>query len=103
MTGNIVSTLAQSPSRVLDLAVSPNGLELVAVGRGEVGIVPPPPTRSGSRNDAPVVTSLVMPLHEKRISVFNIADKKLKLSVFFLLYNETDPLRLSVNSDYMVN
>ena len=84
LEGNITHTLAHSSSRVLDLAVTPDGKQLVAVGRGEVvGNLPPSPSRSGStpgsRSETPAST--LQPLsakHEKRISVFNIADLKLE-------------------------
>lgn len=86
----MISTLAHSPSRVLDLAVTPNGLQLVAVGRGEVGIIPTAPSRGNSshssRSETPAANSLVMPIHEKRVSVFNIADKKLELFVSLSLF-----------------
>lgn len=72
---------------MLDLAVTPDGRQLVAVGRGEIGIGPTTHSRRGSvpgsRSDTPSSSSSpsVMPKHEKRISVFNIADQKLELYV----------------------
>jgi hypothetical protein len=79
LSGNITSTLPSSPTRVLDLAVAPDGSKLVCVGRADTTEPHTIPSRQSSRSATPQI-SLSAPLgarHEKRISVYDLVKKEL--------------------------
>lgn len=72
--------LPTASSRVIDLAITPDGKRLVSVGRADLNPIPPSRGGSvaGSRSETPAPTPPIMAKHEKRISVFNLVDKKLE-------------------------
>ncbi|BGP45859.1 hypothetical protein JCM10450v2_001694 [Rhodotorula kratochvilovae] len=80
LAGNVTSHLARCPSRVVDLAISPDGSKLVCVGRADTTEPHHVPSRHSSRSATPAVTAAVAggpaPIgarNEKRISVFRLA------------------------------
>ncbi|KAI5479335.1 catabolite degradation protein [Pseudohyphozyma bogoriensis] len=85
LAGNMSNPLpsSPSPSRVIDLAVTPDGKRLVAVGRADLSA--PPISRggsaNGSRSETPALSASIQAKHEKKISVFNIVDKKLEYEI----------------------
>lgn len=80
LAGNVTDQLQKSPSRVVDLAISPDGKKLVAVGRADTTIHPSRAgSLGGSRSGTPAQVPPIMANHEKRISVFSLPDKKLVL------------------------
>lgn len=79
LSGNITATLPSSPTRVLDLAVTPDGSKLVCVGRADTTEPHMIPSRQSSRSATPQM-NLSAPLgarHEKRISVYDLNKKEL--------------------------
>jgi hypothetical protein len=86
LSGAVTSELVNSPSRVLDLAITPDGKRLVAVGRADVAASSTVPhslagSVNGSRGVTPAPTPPVMARLEKRISVFSLSEMKLELYV----------------------
>ncbi|GAA5867882.1 hypothetical protein JCM1840_003474 [Sporobolomyces johnsonii] len=95
LAGNITSHLPSSPTRVVDLAVSPDGSKLVCIGRADTLEPHMLPSRHGSRSAtpaaAPGTTSMTPPLgarHEKRISVYDLRKKE-------MLYELVQPQELT--------
>ncbi|GAA5934008.1 hypothetical protein JCM1841_002048 [Sporobolomyces salmonicolor] len=84
LAGNIISHLPSSPTRVIDLAVSPDGSKLVCIGRADTLEPHMIPSRHSSRSATPAAaagtTSMTPPLgarHEKRISVYDLRKKEI--------------------------
>lgn len=71
----------EAQSRVVDLAVTPDGKRIVTVGRSEFASNTPPNSSSTSqtgRGDTPNSIAPSMAKCEKRICVYSLADKKLE-------------------------
>lgn len=72
----------EAQSRVVDLAVTPDGKRIVTVGRSEFGASNTPPNSSSAsqngRGDTPNSIAPSMAKCEKRICVYSLADKKLE-------------------------
>lgn len=71
--------LPHTPSRVVDLAVTPNGRQLITSGRVELKPFPNSPASSSRASSVP--TALAVPIqsrHEKRLSVYNLATQTLE-------------------------
>lgn len=86
LSGSVTSELVNSPSRVLDLAITPDGKRLVAVGRADVAASSTVPhslagSVNGSRGVTPAPTPPVMARLEKRISVFSLSEMKLEFEI----------------------
>lgn len=77
--GNVLFRLPHTPSRVVGLAVTPDGKRIITVGRVDV-------KPSGSSSTASVASrassltgtpgSNVQPRHEKRMSVYDVATRQ---------------------------
>lgn len=83
LAGNVSTSLDKSPSRVIDLAVTPDGKRLVTVGRADAGSsltagASRAGSVAGSRGATPAPTPPVLARHDKRISVFSMVDMKLE-------------------------
>ncbi|BGO89478.1 hypothetical protein NBRC10512_003937 [Rhodotorula toruloides] len=83
LAGNVTAQLGRSPSRILDLAVTPDGSKLICVGRADTTEPHLVPSRLPSRSQTPANANAnangngqgQMSLgarHEKRISVFRL-------------------------------
>ncbi|GAA5932775.1 uncharacterized protein JCM15063_002199 [Sporobolomyces koalae] len=102
LSGHIISSLPSSPTRVLDLAVSPDGTKLVCVGRADTTEPHMIPSRQNSRSATPQV-SLSAPLgarHEKRISVYDLAKRELLYEV--VQPSELTSVEISRDSKYAI-
>jgi hypothetical protein len=99
----VTSAVLSSPCRILDLAITPNGKQLVAVGRGQVtpNRVTTTSSSTGVRNGAVSVAgisgasgtngrsttpSTSMPKHEKQFTVFNMETRLVELSVLSAIF-----------------
>jgi len=82
LAGNVISHLARCPSRVVDLAISPDGTKLVCVGRADTTEPHLVPSRHSSRSVTPAIMASAAagghaPIgakNEKRISVFRLPE-----------------------------
>lgn len=79
LSGKMSDILPEVTSRVLDLAITPDGKRLVVLGRASV------PTIHGSRGGSGTASRAETPAptppmthHEKKIYVFNLQEKKLE-------------------------
>lgn len=102
LSGNITATLPSSPTRVLDLAVTPDGLKLVCVGRADTTEPHMIPSRQSSRSATPQI-NLTAPLgarHEKRISVYDLVNKELLYEV--VQPSELTSVEVSRDSKYAI-
>ncbi|SCV68978.1 BQ2448_1998 [Microbotryum intermedium] len=86
LAGNITESLRNSPSRVIDLAITPDGSRLVAVGRVDtspsvLASRDQSRTQSGADTPAQLASNLRVPIepkHDNRISIYTLADRKLE-------------------------
>ncbi|SGZ22426.1 BQ5605_C022g09486 [Microbotryum silenes-dioicae] len=86
LAGNITESLQNSPSRVIDLAITPDGSRLVAVGRVDtspsvLASRDQSRTQSGADTPAQLASNLRVPIepkHDNRISIYTLADRKLE-------------------------
>ncbi|GAA5987610.1 hypothetical protein JCM5350_001895 [Sporobolomyces pararoseus] len=102
LSGNVTSTLPSSPTRVLDLAVTPDGSKLVCVGRADTTEPHMIPSRQSSRSATPQI-HLTAPLgarHEKRISVYDLVQKELLYEV--VQPSELTSVEISKDSKYAI-
>ncbi|GAA5877585.1 hypothetical protein JCM16303_003387 [Sporobolomyces ruberrimus] len=102
LSGNITSDLPSSPTRVLDLAVTPDGSKLVCVGRADTTEPHMIPSRQSSRSATPQI-NLSAPLgarHEKRISVYDLAKRELLYEV--VQPSELTSVEISQDSKYAI-
>ncbi|GAA5910271.1 uncharacterized protein JCM6883_001136 [Sporobolomyces salmoneus] len=102
LSGNITSTLPASPTRVLDLAVTPDGSKLVCVGRADTTEPHTIPSRQSSRSATPSI-NLTAPLgarHEKRISVYDLVKRELLYDV--VQPSELTSVEISKDSKYAI-
>lgn len=81
LSGNVVLFPSNSSARVVDLAVTPDGKRLITVGRVNVDVSATPPSSSAasqnSSNTSSVNnTSSSMAKCDKRITVYNLIEKK---------------------------
>ncbi|KAK4058921.1 hypothetical protein OIO90_000367 [Microbotryomycetes sp. JL221] len=82
LAGNVTGRLANSPSRVIDLAISPDGSKLVAVGRADTTSPSRGSSHQQSRTGTPSTSQNGPPIHarhDKKISVYSLPDNRLIL------------------------
>lgn len=79
LAGNVTAQLGRSPSRILDLAITPDGSKLICVGRADTTEPHLVPSRLPSRSQTPANANgnaqgqmSLGARHEKRISVFRL-------------------------------
>ncbi|GAA6062457.1 hypothetical protein JCM10212_005360 [Sporobolomyces blumeae] len=105
LKGEIDASLPSSPTRVIDLAVTPDGSKLVCVGRADTTEPHMVPSRMSSRSTTPAMHqhTLTPPLgarHEKRISVYDLA--KMELLYEIVQPSELTSVEISGDSKYAI-
>lgn len=81
LAGNVTSYLTRCPSRIVDLAITPDGTKLICVGRADTTEPHMVPSRTSSRSITPANAGAqtnanghptIGARHEKRVSVFRL-------------------------------
>ncbi len=77
--GHVTFVLPHTPSRVVDVAVTPNGRQLITIGRVDVKPFTSSPSPSSRASSVPTSLSVpIQPRHEKRLSVYDLAGQALE-------------------------